>query len=394
MGLVDEYAVEEGDPERLRAQARELKTVGSNIHTVTEMLQKVSTKGVWESGSGCAFAGEVGKTPDALYEIANRLGSMARILNPHADELELAQRRMRTYRERYETSDRTAEDKEAELRTLTPDDPTYSTVDREHRDAANNREWAKRRYQREGERLHEEEVSVARKLRSLGEESTDKKGYDLFEGLTDLGGSAALNNPVADWLKPMKVATFAEPVGLLGKRVFYDEGSYTGVAKATGARVAGMAKVPFVKTKGSMQREIQRKRQHQQTMRAVKNAGKGRSTNPIARKRIGENIRLATRQRASQARESVRYRAKDTFNDQTGIRLITDMTTDWAAIAGSGRVRKGVHVLRYTSASGLKGYAWVDHARTAGEAARPLARPNRDEEKHAKGKGEPERGAN
>src|SRR5699024_3901833 len=137
MGLVDEHAVEEGDPDRLRAQARELKSVASNIHTVTEMLQKVSTKGCRESGSGCGFAGEVGKMPETLSGIADRLGSIARVLTPHAVELELAQRRMKTYRERYETHDRTADDKEAELRTLTPEDPTYSTVDREHRDAAN-----------------------------------------------------------------------------------------------------------------------------------------------------------------------------------------------------------------------------------------------------------------
>ena len=394
MPLVDEHAVEEGDPDRLRAQARELKSVASNIHTVTEMLQKVSTKGVWESGSGCAFAGEVGRTPETLYGIADRLGSMARVLTPHAEQLELAQRRMKTYRERYETNDRTADDKEAELRTLTPDDPTYSTVDREHREAANDREWAKRRYQREGERLHEDELSVARKLRALGEESTDRKGYDFFEGLTDLGNSAALNNPVVDWVKPVKTGTFAEPVGLLGKRMFYGEGSYTGVAKATGERAAGFVKIPIFKTKGSKQAAAQRKQKHQDTMRAVKAAGRGRSTNPIARKRLGENVRLATRQKTSLAGEGIRHRARETFKEETGIRLINDMTTDWAAIAGSGRVRKGVHVLRYTTDAGLKGYGTVNRAQMAGEKLGPLANRNADTKKHSREKKERAQGAN
>ena len=41
MALHDPYTVEEGDPEALRSQARELRTAAGNIHTVTEMLQRI-----------------------------------------------------------------------------------------------------------------------------------------------------------------------------------------------------------------------------------------------------------------------------------------------------------------------------------------------------------------
>lgn len=378
MALHDPYTVEEGDPATLRAQARELRTVATNIHTVTEMLQRISTKGVWESGSGCAFAGEVGQTPEVMYDIANRLGGAARILDPHADELERAQRRMKTYRERYEAYDKTAEDKKAELATMTPDDPDYSTVNRDHITAADNREWTKRRYQREGESLHEDELSVKRQLEALGADSSDPKGYDLFEGVTDIGSSVVLNNLVADFVKPAKVATFAEPVGMLGQRVVYGEGSYRGVAASTGRRVAGLVKLPVFKGSGAKAADAARKKAQKARVQAIKDAGQGRSTNPIARTRIGHNVRTATRTKGAQAKAGVRYQVNETIRKQTGARLVDDMAADWASVAGAGRVRKGAHVLKYTAATGAKAQGTVGKGQKTSDAIR--SRTHDDEE--------------
>ena len=69
------------------------------------------------------------------------------------------------------------------------------------------------------------------------------------------------------------------------------------------------------------------------------------------------------------------------------------MTTDWAAIAGSGRVRKGVHVLRYTTDAGLKGYGTVNRAQKAGEKLDPIANRDTDTTKHSREKKEREQGA-
>ena len=371
MALHDPYTVEEGDPEALRSQARELRTAAGNIHTVTEMLQRISTKGVWESGSGCAFAGEVGETPESLVAIANRLEGAARALDPHADELERAQRRMKVYRERYESADKTAEDKKAELASLTPDDPEYATVDREQTTAANQREWAKRRYEREGESHHEDELSVKRALDALGADSTDPRTYDVFEGVTAIGSSAALNNPAADLFKPAKLATFAEPVGLLGRRVVYGEGSYRGVAKATGHRAYGLIKLPDIFTgAGAKAAGKARKESHAAKVRGIKDAGPGRSTNPIARKRLGENVRTTARTQGARARVEARHHVSEVVKKQSGVRLLGDMQADWAAIAGAGRVKKGIHVAKYSSATGVKAKGMADKGQRAGDVVR------------------------
>ena len=135
MALHDPGTIEEGDPSAIRAQADELRTVASNIHTVARMLRTVSTKGVWESCAGTMFDNEVGKTPDDLEAIAGRLSGTERIIRPYADRLEDDQATLERIRTRYDDNDRTAEDRRTRLVTMTPEDPEYVTVDREYRAA-------------------------------------------------------------------------------------------------------------------------------------------------------------------------------------------------------------------------------------------------------------------
>ena len=57
----------------------------------------------------------------------------------------------------------------------------------------------------------------------------DPKMYDLFEGMSSLGESASTVGIVA---KPIAVVGVADPMGKAGRRMFYDEGSYTEVGKS------------------------------------------------------------------------------------------------------------------------------------------------------------------
>lgn len=383
MVLYDPGTIEEGDPAVIRAEADELKIVAANIHTVAEMLRMVSTKGVWDSGAGTMFDSEVGTTPDDLFAIANRLSDTERIIRPYADRLESSQAVLKRKRTRYDENDKTAEERKTKLSTMTPEDPEYTTVDREYRAAANSREMNKRGYQRESEDGMADEMAMAAGLGAVGSALTDSKVYNAFEMSSRTGTSTLFNNPVVDftpWGKPAAIVRVGDPLGKLGRRLVYGEGSYRDVGATT---VLTAVDVVLPKSTSVEAKGLSRTRRRAAELRGIRAAEK--STNPIAHRRIAANIKNSATHKVATSRATAKHQAADRLAEKSGARLIDDFATDWAAVAGSGRVRKGGVAIKYSVKatnqinSSLSTARKFDDAREeAGERRRVAERKRRD----------------
>lgn len=372
MALVDPGTIEEGDPTVIRAEARELRSIATTMHTAARMLRMISTKGVWDSCAGTTFDAEVGSTPDDLVAIANRLAGAERIIRPYADRLETSQATLARLRRHYETNVRTAEARSARLATMTPEDPEYATVDREYRAASNAREMTKRSFEREAEDAATDERTVAQRLSVVGADLSDPRTYNLFEGSSRIGTSSLVTNPVVQytpWGKPVQVLAMGDPVGKLGRRVVYGEGSYRDVGVSTVVTGAG---VVLPKGAGTAARDAQRVERHKEAVAKVTRGA--RSTDPVTRRRIMANLKTDVRYQATKGAVRARHKGRDVFEEKSGVRMIDDMTADWAALAGSGHVKKGAHVITYSVRSADK---VNDHVSTARSTADRV--PSRDE---------------
>lgn len=346
MTLYDSGSIEEGDPSMIRAEADELKTVAANIHTVAEMLRTVSTKGVWDSCAGTIFENEVGTTPEDLFAIANRLSDTERIIRPYADRLETSQAALKRLRTRYDENVITSDERKATLDTLTPEDPEYVTVDREYRAAANSREMNKRGYTSEVDSAIADERAMATSLARVGFELSDTKGYNAFEMSSRTGTSRLFNNPVVDftpWGKPAAVMKVGDPVGKLGRRAVYGEGSYSDVATTT---VLTAAEIVVPVSKRVKMKNASRASRRAEELRGIKASTK--STNPIAHRRWAADGRSWAQHKVATSRVKAKHRTMDRMANKSGVRLVDDMVTDWAAVAGSGRVRKGGYAVKYS----------------------------------------------
>lgn len=364
MALDDSGTIEEGDPTLVRAEADDLRTVAANIHTVAEMLRMVSTKGVWDSCSGTMFDKEVGTTPADLVAIANRLSGTEQVIRPYADQLEDSQRVLRQERRRYDKYVAICDERKEKLATMTPDDPEYTTVDREWRTASDSREMAKRGYNREVEDATADESAMAAKLSAVAEVMSDPGMYNGFEGASRTATSSLVNNPIVQFTplgKPLEVVAAGDPLGKLGRRVVYGEGSYQDVAVST-----LVTSVSFVlpRGKGAQMDDAVRTSGRAEVLKTIKPGQ--RSTHPMARKRLGANARVTTQHVVATSKVTARHKATDVLANQSGIRMINDMTSDWASIAGSGHVRKGAHIITYTSKSASKVDQIVGTARSTG----------------------------
>lgn len=357
---------EEGDPEYLRAEARELRTVVANIRSVSSMLRTISTKGVWDSCSGTAFAGEVDKTPDMLVKIADRLADAERIVRQYADRLEEDQKYLTQQRERYERYVRISDGRKARLDSTPPEDPQYMTYDRQYVVAANERQWAKERYIRRNDHALDDEMTVGRRLASVGADLADPDGYNAFEMSSHVGTSSLVNNPVVAFspgLKVLSALAVGDPIGQLGRRAMYDEGSYRGVAKNSAGTVVS-AIIGRRGGAGAAANATKRSRRLADDVAAAKKRYPTTSTTSVATTRWTQRATTSVRRTTATTAVRARHRAVDKLADKSGVRLIDDMAADWATLAGSGHVRKGKHIVTYTVASGATAKEHVDSART------------------------------
>lgn len=369
------FHTELGDPALLRARAWTLRARADAMWEAAVRLHEVSTKGVWDSPSGVTFASRVGECPQTLHRLASTLSDAAQVIEPYADLLAESQRVMRLERAAYEEHVATSDALEAQLAHLSPEDPRYAQVDRQWRDAADERELAKRRYEREGEQATLDEERVAGRLDDIGQVATDPWGYDFFEGLSDLGQSRAVDNVLTDFvphLRLLALLQFGDPVGKLGLRAFYGQGSYAGAAKAARETLFNVVKAPM----GAGAKADDAARRASRASETA--AAKARHGNPVGvsgggTKRLRHKAGTRVRQTTTGAGVRAKHLAQDGFEHATGTRLISDMTSDWAAIAGAGHVTKGAHILRYSVAAADTVDGTVRSARTTAGVLKPLA---------------------
>lgn len=352
MPLDTHLTAEEGDPDRLRAEADELRTVAANIHAAAAMLRTLSTKGVWDSCSGTMFATAVGDTPDRLVQVANRLTDAERIVRPYAERLEDDKRYLEQQRTRYDRYVTISDERLARLEAMTPEDPEYAEADRRYRQAANERQWAKERHDRRKEHALLDEQSVGRRLADAGSDLSDPDGYNGFEYTSRVAAGGFVNNPVSDWT-PISTLAAGVAVGKLGRRVFYDEGSYTDVAQSSvGAIVSAISKGKG--GQGSAGLTTRRTERRSAELAGVKARYPTTSTSSVATTRWTQRAATSVRRTAATSTVKAKHKAIDTLADKSGARLIDDMTADWAALAGAGHVRKGKHIVTYSAAVGQK----------------------------------------
>ena len=105
---------------------------------------------------------------------------------------------MAMMRRNYADSDAVVTAREATLAGMTPEDPQYARVDREHREAADRRHYSLTDYTREGESAAETERDMARKLDDICQDLTDPAAYDLFEGDVVAKGNVLANGTLEE----------------------------------------------------------------------------------------------------------------------------------------------------------------------------------------------------
>ncbi len=369
------FRTELGDPHQLRSVVDQLMTRADVIRQTADRLHEVSTHGVWEAPSGRRFAEHVGQCPDVLHRFANTLEDSAQVIRPYADRLAEDQREMRALRDRYEDLDREADALEVRLCGLTPQDPDYPGVERQWRETVDEREMTKRRYQRAGEEATSDEEDVARRLVAIGDEMSDPAGYDFFEGWVSLAHSGAVNNVIIDWIpaaRVVKLAKVGDPIGQLGLRMFYAQGSYSAAGKAVGTALLDVVKPP--PGVGAVADDAVRKvtRRSELTSAKARHAGQANGGGTRAQ-RVRSKAKATARQTTAQVSVRTKHVARDGFENITGIRLVNDMTADWVAIAGAGRVTKGRYAVRHSLGTAQRVDSTMGAARATGEVIAPLA---------------------
>lgn len=338
--FLDGDSIQSASPTTVRTQARQLTTVADRMEMISGMLQKVSTRGSWESPSGDAFAEKVGSTPGDLTTIANRLRSSAEIIRPYADLLAASQRALTDIDDRAHRAEQTMNDKDKELEDLPPDDPDRARVQREREAAAARLSSAEEAFEEEKREARRDEGDMAAKLSDLCARDADPRAYDFFESLTTFGEGASNAGILA---RPIALAGVTKPAGMLGKRVFYDEGSYGDVAKASG----GYALDTVSFGAGRVVRAAKRRFAEKQVNRVD-----DLDSTPV---RIRDNpIITAAPTKPPTRRAAVAQKTGDILRDKAGVNDVKRAFDDWEAVAGEGRVAKVAVTVRMSAKQGSR----------------------------------------
>lgn len=337
--LHDLNDIASGDPDRLRAEVDQLRTVTENIDVVVRLLRAVSTHGVWESPAGKTFAEQVGTTPEDLDLVCARLHDAAAVIGPYADRLEDNQRRLRDLDERHAEASRTRETRDEQLAELPAEHPDRPRLSIERGEASRTAHTAAASFERESDEALADEKRAAARLSDLLPELADPKGYDSLEGLTNLGTSAR-TTPIGLINKPVRVAGAAEAIGMTGRKIFYDEGNWRDVGvSATGTIVdavdlAGIGAIAKAKKATSAPAPKNRWTDPPASARYPSGTTFG---SPIAGRRLRDISGARTRvwAAAQRAKHDLADKASEKVRDMTGISQLEQFEEDVLAVAGS-----------------------------------------------------------
>lgn len=341
-----------GDPERLRSEAEALRTITATIDVVVRQLLTVSTHGVWESEAGATFAAQVGQTPGDLDRVSARLHDAAAVIDPYADLLEDNQRRLRQIGERYAEATRTRKACEQRLAELPAEDPDRLRLEREREEAARVSVEAMADFERESDEALADERRAAGRLSDVLPDVGDPRGYDVFEGVTNLGTSARAT-PVGLLAKPVRIAGLAQAVGLGGRKIFYDEGTWKHVGAAAVGALADIVDVGAVTViswaKRTTAAPVKATRWTNPPVGAGHPSGKAFG-NPIAGRRTRDIS--GARTSVGRAAQTVKHDTADVLSQKvrrmTGVEQLEQFEKDWLAVAGS-RAGAGIIVVGHST---------------------------------------------
>ena len=349
--LHDLNDIASGDPDRLRAEVDQLRTVTENIDVVLRLLRAVSTHGVWESPAGVTFAEQVGATPEDLDLVCARLHDAAAVIGPYADRLEDNQRRLRDLDERYAEANRTRETRDEQLAELPAEHPDRPRLTIERGEASRTAHAAASAFERESDEALGDERRVAGRLSDVCIELADPRGYDAAEATTDLGTSAR-TSPLAWAGGPVSWVGVAQPIGLGVRRAVYGEGSWGDVAESSVVSAAdgvGWGAGKVVKGARKVFPEGAPPPPISSSGRFPTTPGKAFG-NPIASRRLRDIA--SARTKGGRLAQTVKHDAADRISkglrEKTGINHLEEFADDWQAVAGS-HAGRAVVVGAYTT---------------------------------------------
>lgn len=369
--FVDDKGIGDGDPDTIRAQARQLTNVVTAMDRTIGLLQQVSVRGSWDSPSGDTFAAKVERTPTDLIDVANRLRSTAEVVRPYADLLEASQKSLTSLDEDASTADKTTQDCDTRLREMAPDDPDRDRTEKERGRAIAALMRAERGFEKELQEARADEQRMAAKLNDVSAQTDDPPGYDFWEGLSSMGENAGRVGIIA---KPIAVAGVADPIGKAGLRHYYDEGSYTDVAKSSaiyGVDTVGFGAGRLVKAaKGRFAtKDVARVNSLPHDPVRIRD-------NPITTSGGARRARASTGRSAS-TRPKTRHEAapsripasvRDTIRRKAGVDDLQDAFTDWEIVAGEGRVARLAVTVEHSTKQGRRAYSAARTTNRVGES--------------------------
>lgn len=348
--------IEDAQPSVIRRQATQLTTVATKMDMISGMLHKVSTQGSWESPAGDDFAAKVGATPSDLNTIANRLRGAAEIIRPYADQLASAQRILASWDSKAHAAQKTMKAKDTELDELPDEDPERTRAAKDRGEAAADLSRAERGFEKAVKEAEADESRMAKKLYDLSVKDEDPRGYDFLETMTNFGENASRAGILA---KPVALAGVAKPAGLAGRRIFYDEGSFGEVGKATAGygldtvsfgagRVVKAAKQRFDGKDVSRVSELGSNPVRVQDNPIIKSTPPRATTKRAARGRPA----VPKKREYDHVPSKVPVGVRDLAWDKSGAGDIKKAFDDWESVAGAGRVAKTAVVVEHSAKHG------------------------------------------
>ena len=358
---LDPHAVHRAEPDGVADLGRDLGGVADNLELVAGLLGQVSTHGVWESPSGETFAAAVGDVPVTLRRLAGRLGDAGELVARYAGTLRTHQEDLARTAEAHARESETVDEIDRQLAVWSPH-PEEPALLARRGDAIATVVRHERDYVGQASDAWADEQLLAADLYAVGLDLTDPSGYDLAEGVRDLGRSSLFTGPVSAVVKPLAVGSALDPVGQGALRLAYGQGSWRDIGRSSATHVAdavikGSGRYVHRAT-GTAPRP--RSRLHDVLDRPGAHAPVPATTAWGRVKQTSNRWRLHG---AALGREQTRR----TLRRESGLELAEQIVGDWEAVAGASRRVVAVQAVGSTARVAKRSATTFGRARDGGQ---------------------------
>lgn len=364
--------VMQADPEQLTAEARALAAVSDNLDTTARVLLGLSTKATWVSESGTEFGSRIDEVPVVLMSVSHRLEFTADLIAGYAPRLRDRMERLRDIDRRYVRAAERMEDCDRRLESMDDQDPARAALVEERGEAAEESYREEQRFIEASDDAQDAEAWLAGDLSDGPTILDDPGGYDLLEGMQDLGRSRAVNGPWASVIKPLGAVAVLDPIGGAGLKLFYGEGEWRDVGAASigfglGLLVKGLGAGV---TKTGKQKNTYRQKGPMENLSI-------RSTQPKAP--VTSSWAAARRSGGNAIAAVADHGARREF----GLKTAESIAGDWAAVSGRSNWARRVVVVQSSARVAADVHSTVtrnqDRAKWIQEQRAPTDRKREDE---------------